>query len=93
MSNKGNNTIYIKPAKPGAKVHLEGKGREFLPEEGAEVDRSNYWVRRIKDVSVVVMKDDEVAALKKKLSAETEARKKAAIEAAKSAEAVVDKKE
>lgn len=47
------NTVYIKPAKSGTKVHLEGKAREFLPEEGAEVDRTNYWVRRINDGSVV----------------------------------------
>jgi hypothetical protein len=45
--------IYIKPATPGSKVHLEGKAREFLPEEGAEVERSVYWVRRINDGSVV----------------------------------------
>lgn len=50
------NTVYIKPAKPGTKVHLEGKGREFLPEEGAEVERSTYWVRRISDGSVVETK-------------------------------------
>lgn len=51
MSNK----ITIKPAKPGNKVHLEGK-REFLPEEGAEVERSTYWVRRLRDGSVIEIK-------------------------------------
>ncbi len=46
-------TIYIKPAVKGSKVHLEGKGRSFLPAEGAEVERTPYWVRRINDGSVV----------------------------------------
>lgn len=49
-------TIFVKPAKPGAKVHLEGKARAFLPAEGAEVAHSIYWVRRIKDGSVVEVK-------------------------------------
>lgn len=51
MSNK----IFIKPTKSGNKVHLEGK-REFLPDEGAEVERTTYWVRRLRDGSVVEVK-------------------------------------
>jgi len=50
------NTVYVKPSKPGGKVHLEGKGKAFLPEEGAEVERTVYWVRRINDGSVVEAK-------------------------------------
>ena len=58
--------IYIKPAKPGLKVHLEGKGREFLPEEGAEVERTVYWVRRLKDGSVVeTSRPQDVKAVKR----------------------------
>ncbi len=44
--------LYVKPAVAGQKVHLED-GRGFLPEDGAEVARSMYWLRRIKDGSVV----------------------------------------
>lgn len=54
--NTANKTVFIKPAQPEMKVHLEGKPREFLLEEGAEVDRSTYWVRRINDGSVVETK-------------------------------------
>lgn len=49
-------TMFIKPAQPGLKVHLEDKAKEFLPDEGAEVARSIYWVRRLNDGSVVEAK-------------------------------------
>jgi len=52
--NKG--TIIVKPAVAGQKIHLEGKAREFLPDDGGEVKNSPYWLRRINDKSVVVMK-------------------------------------
>lgn len=45
----------VKPARPGLKVHLEN-GRGFLPDEGMEVERTNYWVRRLKDGSAVETK-------------------------------------
>lgn len=44
------NKIYIKPA-PGLKVRTP-QG-DFLPEEGATVERNSFWVRRIKDHDVV----------------------------------------
>nr|BDD46293.1 hypothetical protein 13 [Gammaproteobacteria bacterium] len=49
-------TIYVKPAVAGQKVHLEGKGGEFLPEDGAEVPENIYWLRRLRDGSVVTTK-------------------------------------
>lgn len=85
MSNKGSNTIFIKPAKSGAKVHLEGKGREFLPEEGAQVQRTNCWVRRLRDGSVLKMDAEQVTALKRAIKAKEEAAKKAAAEAKRAA--------
>lgn len=42
--------IYIKPA-PGLKVRTQQGS--FLPEEGAEVERDSFWVRRINDGDVV----------------------------------------
>lgn len=52
-------TLHIKPAEPGLKVHLEGKGREFLPDKGAKVSRSIYWLRRLADGSVVEVKGSD----------------------------------
>lgn len=53
--------IYVKPnidpatAKP-YQVRLPDKPREFLPEEGKAVEKSKYWVRRLRDLSVVEAK-------------------------------------
>lgn len=43
-------TIYLKPA-PGLKVRTPQGG--FLPDEGAEVERNSFWVRRINDGDVI----------------------------------------
>jgi len=48
--------IFVKPAVLGNKVHLEDKGGEFLPADGAEVTESIYWLRRLRDKSVVKVK-------------------------------------
>ena len=51
------NTIYIKPSQgPGdsvLKVRLPLKPGEFLSIDGAEVDLTPYWQRRLNDGSVV----------------------------------------
>lgn len=49
-------TIFVKPAVQGQKVHLEDKAKEFLPAEGADVPETVYWLRRLKDGSVVKAK-------------------------------------
>ena len=48
--------IFVKPAVLGSKVHLEGKANEFLLAEGAEVTETIYWLRRLRDGSVVKTK-------------------------------------
>lgn len=50
------NKLFVKPAQSGQKVHLEGAAKEFLPADGATVESSPYWLRRIKDGSVVKAK-------------------------------------
>ena len=54
-------TVTVKPAVAGTKIHLENQPRDFLPADGADVPRSTYWLRRISDGSVV-----EVAASPRK---------------------------
>ena len=38
--------IFVKPA-PGMKLRLPENPRAFLPEEGMEVERNAFWLRRI----------------------------------------------
>ncbi|MDZ7804336.1 DUF2635 domain-containing protein [Thiohalophilus sp.] len=47
--------LFVKPSRPGLKVHLENKPG-FLPDDGQEVEQTIYWVRRLKDGSVVEYK-------------------------------------
>ncbi|MEW6647191.1 MAG: DUF2635 domain-containing protein [Pseudomonadota bacterium] len=52
--------IFIKPKTDVEgnpyKVRLPHKPFEFLPAEGASVEKSAYWLRRIKDGSVEIAK-------------------------------------
>lgn len=43
--------IFVKPA-PGLKQRLPDNPREFLPEEGMEVERNAFWLRRLADGDV-----------------------------------------
>jgi hypothetical protein len=38
------------------KIRLPGKPHEFLPEGGAEVEKNKFWIRRLRDSSVVKTK-------------------------------------
>jgi hypothetical protein len=51
--------IFVKPA-PGMKQRMPENPREFLPEEGAEVERNAFWLRRIADGDVVLAKKPSV---------------------------------
>lgn len=44
--------MFVKPA-PGLKVRLPENPRAFLPDDGAEVPRDSYWVRRLRDGDVL----------------------------------------
>ncbi len=44
--------VFVKPA-PGMKQRLPENPRAFLPEEGAEVERNAFWLRRLADGDVV----------------------------------------
>lgn len=44
--------IFVKPA-PGLKVRLPENPRAFLPDDGAEVERDAFWLRRLRDGDVV----------------------------------------
>lgn len=44
--------MFVKPA-PGLKVRLPDNPRAFLPEDGADVERDSFWMRRLFDGDVV----------------------------------------
>lgn len=46
-------TMSVKPAEPGLVVRFPGNPGTRLPEAGAEVPRSTYWMRRLADGDVV----------------------------------------
>ncbi|BBN59319.1 DUF2635 domain-containing protein [Hydrogenovibrio marinus] len=48
-------TFKIKPAKKGLQV-LDPKTRDPLDEAGEEKPRDEYWLRRLKDGDVVIIK-------------------------------------
>lgn len=53
-------SIHIKPnsgvdGRPH-KIRLPGKPHEFLPEGGALVEKNKFWIRRLRDGSVVYVK-------------------------------------
>lgn len=45
--------IFVKPA-AGMKQRLPENPREFLPEEGLEVERNAFWLRRMADGDVIL---------------------------------------
>jgi hypothetical protein len=52
-----NKTIYIVPqvdpvSKQPYQVRLPGKPMQFLPATGAKVERTPFWVRRLRDGTV-----------------------------------------
>jgi hypothetical protein len=53
-------TFFIKPA-PGMKIRMPDNPAEFLPEQGAEVPVTSFWLRRIKDGSVVCPAEEKGA--------------------------------
>ena len=44
--------IFVKPAQAGLRVRMPPNG-DVLPDEGMEVERDSFWVRRINDGDVV----------------------------------------
>lgn len=44
--------IFLKPA-TGLRIRMPDKPNRFLSSDGEEVQRSSFWLRRIKDGSVV----------------------------------------
>lgn len=69
-------TIFIKPETNKAtgkpyKVRMPNKPHEFLPEKGAKVEKTKYWVRRLRDGSVF----DPVAKAEAVKKAKEEAKK------------------
>jgi hypothetical protein len=44
--------MFVKPA-PGLKVRLPENPSAFLPDDGAEVERNAFWLRRLRDEDVV----------------------------------------
>lgn len=52
--------IYVKPATDAdgnpLRVRLPDRTMEFLPADGALVDRTPFWLRRLRDGSVIEAK-------------------------------------
>ncbi len=48
--------MYVKPGPGVCFVRYPDKPHTTLPDEGAEVPRSTYWLRRLADGSVVAAK-------------------------------------
>ncbi len=44
--------MFVKPA-PGLNVRLPDNPRAFLPDDGAEVERNSFWMRRLSEGDVV----------------------------------------
>ncbi|KFA96250.1 MULTISPECIES: DUF2635 domain-containing protein [unclassified Vibrio] len=59
----GKKLIFLKPKKTQVPVRKPEGG--FLAEGGEDVERSAYWLRRIKDGDVLQPSDEEVEAIKK----------------------------
>jgi hypothetical protein len=58
-----------KATKKPHKIRLPGKPHEFLPAGGADVEKNKFWIRRLRDKSVVETKT--IVAAKKAAAAET----------------------
>lgn len=48
--------IYIKPAVPGSIVRYPDRMGKTLPDEGDRVEKTPFWVRRLRDGSVIEAK-------------------------------------
>lgn len=48
---KPKNTIFLKPA-AGIKIRFPDRPNKILPEEGANVAITSFWMRRIREGSV-----------------------------------------
>ncbi len=46
-------TLFIRPTSKDIQVPIPPPGEGVLPEEGAEVEKSTYWLRRLRDGDVV----------------------------------------
>ena len=58
--------MFVQPMK-GRAVHDPARG-DLLPEEGRNVDESQYWYRRERDGDIEVVKPSQGAAPDKKVS-------------------------
>ena len=54
-SNKSSAAMFVKPV-DGVRVRDPGHNFAYVPEQGANVPRSNYWLRRIAEGSVAEAK-------------------------------------
>ena len=66
------NRIYVKPADPEQIVREPDMGL-ILPPEGAWVERTHFWIRRLADGSVVEAKPPAKTARKSSRAAPAEA--------------------
>jgi len=48
--------IFVKPAQPEYVVRMPGNLRNVLPDAGALVDKTPFWIRRLRDGSVLEAK-------------------------------------
>ena len=53
---KNDPTIFVKPSQPGGVVRFPDDPKRTLAPEGEAVPRSAFWLRRVKDNSVVEVK-------------------------------------
>lgn len=53
--------MYIKPNQ-GIKIR-DPLTRAFLPEEGTNVEESGFWLRRVRDGDVTVVRENQTAAV------------------------------
>jgi len=56
-----NNSLFVKPTNPEVKVRRPELDGAYLPEDGASVPKSSYWLRRIKEGDVVDVQDAQVS--------------------------------
>lgn len=56
--------IKVKPSLKGLKV-INPKTSRHLSENGEEVERSSYWIRRIKSGDVLIVQDEIIEEKKK----------------------------
>lgn len=46
-------TIFVRPARAGLVIRMPEREKRQLPQAGANVPMSEYWIRRLQDGSVV----------------------------------------